>query len=804
MSENQLADQLPTLNEENTDTAILDNVIAEAKSLRAGPESTSGPESISEASSLSEAKGSNGVFNPFNVDAITNDGYELIELIGHGGMGVVYTARERSLDRMGAIKVLAPTVANDAAAGQRFLREARAAASVVHPNIITIHAVSDSPPLPYLVMEYVEGVSLQQQLDSGSPISFENTVRIGRQMAAGLDAAHKSGLVHRDVKPANILLNARTGKVLLSDFGLALAAGSSRYTSSGTLVGTAAYVAPEALEGSSTADHRSDLYGMGVVLYAMCTGSSPFQAENLLATIRRVAASDPRPLTEVKTDVPVWFSRLVARLLNKDPNERFQTAADVHLALGKGLGSPVAACELGGQDRPMALVSSHTNPNEVGVAKHSVQRKRLKTGVLIPLVGALVLIGFLAGVVYSVSKTGAAKKVEAIVATTQPSEFPAKTLEHLATNPTGQTRATSLRPSPRMMAASDLAETSSQLPEATRRFVCFASDGSYAGSFDDLEDAVDDQPVDGWVEVSGGIHVISDPVFLEGARVSIKAAHDSHPILVFHPAADVDDLFDEEFDDELFDDEEDDFDDDSDEESMLSVEGHLIMEGIEIRINADDFGLPIIQVEAEGALELTACILNSTSPGCCLASQAGVTLNECEIHASAAAAMELESASEVVSTLRNCWISGMTGIELSGEDDHQLLLDHCAFACEQSIRVFDSQDFGAPIVRSDASVFFNLEGLADFDEDVEARNIRWIGSGNVYAGAITRAADESALDGGFARWTAKTGEANARYIEYPFHQDRNAILRAFDSSEFRLSQMGLSIEVAAGPERNEP
>ncbi|MEM9411204.1 MAG: serine/threonine-protein kinase, partial [Planctomycetota bacterium] len=228
-------------------------------------------------------------------------------------------------------------------ARERFLREARAAASIVHANVVTIHAVSDEPPLPWLVMEYVQGNSLQHRLDSSKKLSLTNVIGIGRQIAAALAAAHEKGLVHRDVKPGNVLLNSETGKAQLGDFGLARAAEHSRLTSSGMLVGTPAYLAPEVVEQPDVADHRADLFSLGAVLYAMCSGDSPFQSDTLLATLRKLSIELPQPLSEVCPDVPVWLSQIVMKLLEKNPNDRFQSALEVRKALGDGIGGTTLA-----------------------------------------------------------------------------------------------------------------------------------------------------------------------------------------------------------------------------------------------------------------------------------------------------------------------------------------------------------------------------------------------------------------------------------------------------------------------------
>src|SRR5262245_25481364 len=203
--------------------------------------------------------------------------YQVMEVRGRGGMGVVLKAFEPALHRVVAIKVLAPQLAASATARQRFVREAQAAAAVRDDHVVAIHAVGEAKGLPYLVMEYVEGPSLQERLDGGKPLPLPEVLRIGAQVAAGLAAAHALGLVHRDVTPANILLD-QSGRAKLTDFGLARAAADIRLTQSGVVAGTPQYMAPEQGRGEPV-DPRADLFSLGSVLYAMCTGGPPFRGE---------------------------------------------------------------------------------------------------------------------------------------------------------------------------------------------------------------------------------------------------------------------------------------------------------------------------------------------------------------------------------------------------------------------------------------------------------------------------------------------------------------------------------------------
>jgi len=254
--------------------------------------------------------------------------FQVREAIGHGGMGVVLKANDPKLNRIVAIKVLASHFAANATARKRFLREARAAAAVTHPHVIAIYAVDEDNTPPYLVMECVDGQSLQQKIDREGELELKEMLRIGSQIAAGLAAAHAHGLIHRDIKPANILLENGVERVKITDFGLARAIDDLSITRTGEVTGTPQYMSPEQASGQGV-DNRSDLFSLGCVLYAMCTGRSPFRADSTMAVLHRVCDDVHRPIGEINPEIPDALIAIIDRLLAKNPDERFQTAQEV-------------------------------------------------------------------------------------------------------------------------------------------------------------------------------------------------------------------------------------------------------------------------------------------------------------------------------------------------------------------------------------------------------------------------------------------------------------------------------------------
>lgn len=269
--------------------------------------------------------------------------YEVERVIGTGGMGIVLKAHDTELHRVVAIKILSTHLANSASARKRFAREAQAAAAVLHPNVIPIYNVESEGKIPYLVMQCVSGHSLQAKVDRFGMLPLTDTLRIAKQTASGLAAAHDQGLVHRDVKPANILLEENVDRVILSDFGLARAVDDASLTRTGVVAGTPHYMSPEQARGD-TIDTRSDQFSLGSVLYFMLTGRPPFRASGAMGVLHRICNEPHRSLDQINQQVPTEVIRLIDRLLSKNPSDRFDTMHVVEAELE----SLLAALQSGG------------------------------------------------------------------------------------------------------------------------------------------------------------------------------------------------------------------------------------------------------------------------------------------------------------------------------------------------------------------------------------------------------------------------------------------------------------------------
>src|SRR5713101_2227003 len=266
--------------------------------------------------------------------------YEITGAIGAGGMGEVYKARDTRLDRTVAIKVLPIHLADRAELRERFEREARTIASLNHPHICTLHDIGQQDGIDFLVMEYLEGETLAQRLLKG-PLPLEQLLQYAIEIADALDKAHRKGVTHRDLKPANIMLTKSGSKLL--DFGLAKLRQDAApvvslskmptadsLTAQGTILGTLQYMAPEQLEGKEKeVDARTDIFAFGAVVYEMATGKKTFEGKSQASVISAIMSSEPSPMTMLRPMVPPAVDRLVKTCLAKDPDERWQTAADV-------------------------------------------------------------------------------------------------------------------------------------------------------------------------------------------------------------------------------------------------------------------------------------------------------------------------------------------------------------------------------------------------------------------------------------------------------------------------------------------
>lgn len=302
--------------------------------------------------------------------------YEVTGVVGVGGMGVVLKAIDPSLDRVVAVKAMAPQLAGNEKARKRFSREAKAAAAVIHPNVIPIHSVSGEGSLPYLVMAYIRGGSLQTRLEQQGSLSTIEVLRIGSQISAGLVAAHEQGLVHRDIKPENILMEEGIERITITDFGLARAVDDNTVTQLGAIAGTPRYMSPEQAQGEKL-DQKSDLFSLGSVLYALCTGRPPYQADTSYGVMRMIIDEAPTPINEINPEVPNWLAKLVAKLMAKDKSQRFDSAEEVHKLLEQCLGH-LQKKDQSSDPEPTEFLRHVVWPTEANPQGQTTENRRLR------------------------------------------------------------------------------------------------------------------------------------------------------------------------------------------------------------------------------------------------------------------------------------------------------------------------------------------------------------------------------------------------------------------------------------------
>jgi TolB-like protein/Flp pilus assembly protein TadD/predicted Ser/Thr protein kinase len=259
-------------------------------------------------------------------DTLIAGKYKIVEEVGRGGMGVVYKAEDIWLKRTVALKFLPPEITHIPEVSERFMREAQAAAALDHPNICTVHEFDQAEGKTFISMAYIEGQNLKSKTESGA-LELDKALRIAVQVAEGLQEAHKKGIVHRDIKSANIMVTAK-GQVKIMDFGLARVTGSTLVTQEGMTMGTVTYMSPEQARGEKV-DHRTDIWSLGVVLYEMFTGQLPFRGEHEQSIIYSILKEKPRPITDIKAAVPASIGQVVSKALEKDPEKRYQQAAEL-------------------------------------------------------------------------------------------------------------------------------------------------------------------------------------------------------------------------------------------------------------------------------------------------------------------------------------------------------------------------------------------------------------------------------------------------------------------------------------------
>jgi serine/threonine protein kinase len=324
--------------------------------------------------------------------------YRVLKVLGQGGMGMVLLAEDVQLKRPVALKVMKPELAKKQVARTRFLREAQAAAGLRHDHIVTIYQVGEEHGAPYLAMELMEGLSLEDWLHKGKQPNLRHVLRIGREIALGLAAAHARGLVHRDIKPANVWLDsAHQGRVRILDFGLARGLDDEVHlTQSGAIIGTPAYMAPEQARGEKV-DARTDLFSLGVVLYRLTTGRLPFQGANTMAVLTALAMDTPPAPVVINHDLPAALSDLIVQLLSKDPAQRPQSAKEVAealLAIDSGLTAAptaVAVPMLVREAEPMRVVRPATSlpPSPPAASAGRSRRRWLVAAALLAVLGPL-------------------------------------------------------------------------------------------------------------------------------------------------------------------------------------------------------------------------------------------------------------------------------------------------------------------------------------------------------------------------------------------------------------------------------
>ncbi|MEM6468394.1 MAG: protein kinase [Planctomycetota bacterium] len=744
----RLIDRLGALRDDSPDSGELDRAVIALKSLLPSPIDRSGDPV--DASKSGDA----------NVDRefLEQDGYAILELIGMGGMGVVYKAWEKSLDRVVALKVLSPALANDPMARERFLREAKSAAAIVDEHVVTIHAVSGRLPHPYLVMEFVEGDSLQQMLDERDSISLEEVVRIGRQLAHGLQAAHSKGVIHRDIKPANILMHQESGKVQLTDFGLAHLFGDSRLTKSGVVIGTPGYFAPETIESGDTTDHRADLFSLGAVLYALCTGNSPFHSGSLLQSLRRLSTEKPAPLTDVNSTIPAWLSKIVLRLLEIAPDDRFNSAAEVSEALSDGVSHQTSSDSVRWEIAGASSSVSTASPRDVPTIKvpSEPRRSRRSRSYRPTLILSVVILALTGGWIFIHNATISRSPVETSV--------------------------------------SEDIETGRIEPfESESPFWIVNEDSAEIAKYSSFEEAIKNALPKSRIEIhrTGPIPtrpcVLGDSEGSSSGQLDLVAGMDHRPILVFEPPAK------------------------GDVESMVEITKRVVIEGIELRLLPESLvqDFTLLALKSGGELGLRNCTLVVEAEGIAVYSEAVVRLENSDVVTPGGFGMRLEPGENAMTELRNCWFTGSTAVSILSSRSTDVVVQDCTIVCNHLFQVEESTSsqispVGITVTRS---ILMSSDGILNARVNLKQRGFRWIGSQNVFAGVIESEGEPGTYDRTkalreFQIWQDRFEEVGSTYVTNPFEDDLENPFEFYIQPDFRISTLKPKPPITAGAKPN--
>ena len=336
--------------------------------------------------------------------------YEITGILGKGAMGIVYKALDPDIDRKVAIKTIRFDLISDESESEelikRFMREAQSAGKLTHPNIITIYDVGREKDMTYIVMQYIEGPSLQKMISSGEKFSTQDVIQLMDRICSALDYAHNNGIVHRDIKPANILMD-KEGKPYIVDFGVARIE-TSTLTEAGTTIGTPSYMSPEQVMGKKV-DRRSDIFSLGSILYELLTGRRAFQAQSITTVIYKIINEEPPALAEVKKGLPVGFEHIIGKALAKDPDERYKTCTQLAADLRNLI-------QISEKTIPITMIKEELPTLEM--------RKKPKLGPIIAISLAAIILAAAGGAYFLYQKTGKIPFLSSIIKEKRAEESP--------------------------------------------------------------------------------------------------------------------------------------------------------------------------------------------------------------------------------------------------------------------------------------------------------------------------------------------------------------------------------------------